>query len=45
MECELLLGNDHERDGGPLHPPKDNTTRFLKREIEEGIPLIAVPFE
>ena len=47
---ELFLGNSQnenselqELDTSPLHPLKDNTSRFLKRTIEEGSCLISVP--
>ena len=36
---ELLLRNDQNVDGGPWHPLKDNTLRFLKREKEGGSTL------
>ena len=42
MEFELLLGNNHKVDDGPLHPLKDNILRFLKKEKEEGGTLIAI---
>ena len=38
-----ILGNNHEADGGPLHPSKDNISRFLNEEKEEGSSLRAVP--
>ena len=39
-----LLGNDHELDGGgPLHPKKDDISRFLNKGKEEGSTLRAVP--
>ena len=34
VELELLLGNNHEADGGPLHPSKDNISRFFNEEKE-----------
>ena len=44
LKFELLLGNHHEVDGGgPLHLSKDNISRFLNKEKEEGSTLIAVP--
>ena len=42
MEFELLLGNNHKVDGGPLHPSNDNILRFLKIEKEEGSTLIVI---
>ena len=43
IEFELLFGHNHEADAGPLHPWKDNFSRFLMEKKEGGSTLTTIP--
>ena len=43
IEFELFFGHNLEADAGPLHPPKDNFSRFLIEKKEGGSTLTTTP--
>ena len=42
-EFELLFDQNHEEDGGPLHPRKDKVLRFLIEKKDGGTTFTTVP--